>query len=65
MFGRLAFHIRGNMALAASNEGGALIRVDPAQSDARVATTDATPMNMRGRDMPRMAAGQFRRPAHR
>ena len=29
-----------------------MVRVDPAQSDALVATTRATPMNMRGRDMP-------------
>jgi hypothetical protein len=29
-----------------------MVRVDPAQSDALVATTKATPMNMRGRDMP-------------
>jgi len=34
MFGGLAFHIRGNMAIAASSEGGAMVRVDPAQSDA-------------------------------
>jgi TfoX/Sxy family transcriptional regulator of competence genes len=52
MFGGLAFLIRGNMAIAASSEGGAMVRVDPAQSDALVATTRATLMNMRGRDMP-------------
>ena len=52
MFGGLAFLIRGNMAIAASSEGGAMVRVDSAQSDALVATTKATPMNMRGRDMP-------------
>jgi TfoX-like protein len=52
MFGGLTFLIRGNMAIAASSEGGAMVRVDPAQSDALVATTKATPMNMRGRDMP-------------
>jgi hypothetical protein len=52
MFGGLAFLIRGNMAIAASSEGGAMVRVDPAQSDALVETTKATPMNMRGRDMP-------------
>ncbi len=34
MFGGLAFLIRGNMAIAASGEGGAMVRVDPAQSDA-------------------------------
>jgi hypothetical protein len=35
-----------------SREGGVMVRVDSAQSDALVATTTATPMNMRGRDMP-------------
>jgi TfoX/Sxy family transcriptional regulator of competence genes len=52
MFGGLAFLIRGNMAIAASSEGGAMVRVDPARSDVLVATTKATPMHMRGRDMP-------------
>jgi hypothetical protein len=52
MFGGLAFLIRGNMAIAASSEGGVMVRVDPARSDALVTTTKATPMNMRGRDMP-------------
>jgi len=52
MFGGLAFLVRGNMAIAASSEGGAMVSVDPAQSDALVATTKATPMNMRSRDMP-------------
>jgi hypothetical protein len=52
MFGGLAFLIRGNMAIAASSQGGAMVRVDPAQSGALVATTKATLVNMRGRDMP-------------
>jgi TfoX/Sxy family transcriptional regulator of competence genes len=51
MFGGLAFLIAGNMAVAASGQGGALVRVDPAQSDALVATTDAYLMEMRGRRM--------------
>jgi TfoX/Sxy family transcriptional regulator of competence genes len=51
MFGGLAFLISGNMALAASGQGGALVRVDPAQSDTLVATTNAHPMEMRGRAM--------------
>lgn len=51
MFGGLAFLIRGNMAVAASGQGGVLVRVDPAQSDALVATTNAQPMEMRGRQM--------------
>jgi len=51
MFGGLAFLIRGNMAVAASGQGGALVRVDPAKSDKLVATTTARPMEMRGRSM--------------
>ena len=51
MFGGLAFLIGGNMAVAASGQGGLLVRVDPAQSDALVATTNARPMEMRGRPM--------------
>ena len=35
MFGGLAFLIGGNMAIAASGEGGLLVRVDPEQSDAK------------------------------
>ena len=52
MLGGLAFLIRGNMAIAASSEGGAMVRVAPVQSDALVATTKATLVSMRGRDMP-------------
>ena len=51
MFGGLAFLIRGNMAVAASGQGGVLVRVDPAQSDRLVATTNARLMEMRGRRM--------------
>ena len=51
MFGGLAFLVGGNMAVAASAQGGALIRVDPAQSDKLVATTNARLMEMRGRSM--------------
>jgi hypothetical protein len=51
MFGGLAFLIGGNMAVAASGQGGVLVRVDPTQSDTLVATTRARPMEMRGRPM--------------
>jgi TfoX/Sxy family transcriptional regulator of competence genes len=51
MFGGLAFLIGGNMAVAASGQGGLLVRVDPTESDALVETTDARPMEMRGRQM--------------
>ena len=51
MFGGLAFLIAGNMAVAASGQGGLLVRVDPEQSDKLVVTTNARPMEMRGRQM--------------
>ena len=51
MFGGLAFLVGGNMAVAASGQGGILVRVDPAQSDALVATTNAELMEMGGRQM--------------
>lgn len=51
MFGGLAFLIEGNMAVAASGQGGLLVRVDPAASDALTDGTDVTPMVMRGREM--------------
>jgi TfoX/Sxy family transcriptional regulator of competence genes len=51
MFGGLAFLIGGNMAVAASGQGGVLVRVDPAQSDKLLATTNAHLMEMRGRRM--------------
>ncbi len=52
MFGGLAFLIGGNMAIAASGQGGILVRVDPEQSARLVATTKASVAVMRGRAMP-------------
>jgi TfoX/Sxy family transcriptional regulator of competence genes len=51
MFGGLAFLIGGNMAVAASGQGGILVRAEPAQSDELVAKTNARMMEMRGRQM--------------
>jgi TfoX/Sxy family transcriptional regulator of competence genes len=51
MFGGLAFLIGGNMAVAASHEGGLLVRVDPDEGERLVAKTKAKPMEMRGRSM--------------
>jgi TfoX/Sxy family transcriptional regulator of competence genes len=51
MFGGLAFLIGGNMAVAASGQGGLLVHVDPNESDAFMARTKAVPMEMRGRTM--------------
>ena len=51
MFGGLAFLIGGNMAIAASGQGGALLRVGPDQADRLVETTSAETAVMRGRPM--------------
>jgi TfoX/Sxy family transcriptional regulator of competence genes len=51
MFGGLAFLVGGNMAVAASGQGGLMVRVDPAESERLVSTTKAQPMEMRGRPM--------------
>ena len=51
MFGGLAFLVGGHLAIAASREGGILVRVDPATSDALVARTGARLAVMRGRPM--------------
>jgi TfoX/Sxy family transcriptional regulator of competence genes len=51
MFGGLAFLIGGNMAVAASGQGGILVRVDPDDSDRLLASTPAEPMEMGGRSM--------------
>ena len=51
MFGGLAFLLGGNMAVAASGQGGLLVRADPEDSDALMATTNARLMEMRGRQM--------------
>ena len=51
MFGGLAFLIGGNMAVAASGQGGILVHVDPDESETLVAKTGGYPMEMRGREM--------------
>jgi TfoX/Sxy family transcriptional regulator of competence genes len=63
MFGGLAFLIGGNLAVAASGQGGLLVRVDPAESERLVAETGAEVAVMRGREMPgwlRVDAGAVR-----
>ena len=52
MFGGLAFLVGGNMAVAASGQGGILVRVDPDGSEDWIASGEAHPMEMRGRQMP-------------
>jgi TfoX/Sxy family transcriptional regulator of competence genes len=51
MFGGLAFLVGGNMSVAASGQGGLIVRVDPKESDALVAKPHARPFVMRGRAM--------------
>lgn len=51
MFGGLAFLVGGNLAIAASGQGGILVRVGAGQSDELVATTPAVVAVMRGRPM--------------
>jgi TfoX/Sxy family transcriptional regulator of competence genes len=51
MFGGLSFLVSGNMAVGASGQGGLLVRIDPAESDALVESTPARLMEMGGRSM--------------
>jgi TfoX/Sxy family transcriptional regulator of competence genes len=51
MFGGLAFLIGGNMSVAASGQGGLIVRVDPEDTDALVAKPHAQRFEMRGRAM--------------
>ena len=51
MFGGLAFLVAGNMAVAASGQGGLMVRVDPAEGERLLASTPSRPMVMRGREM--------------
>ena len=48
---RIRFLIAGHMAISASGQGGALIRVDPAECDTLTETTPATVAIMGGREM--------------
>jgi hypothetical protein len=50
-FGGLAFLIDGNMAVSASGQGGLMVRVDPAETEALLAEPHARPFEMRGRQM--------------
>jgi len=50
MFGGLAFLINGNMSVAASGQGGLLVRVPPDDTDKLLARAHVSPMVMGGRD---------------
>jgi TfoX/Sxy family transcriptional regulator of competence genes len=51
MFGGLAFLVGGHMAVAASGQGGLMVRCDPEQTEALLAEPSAQPVVMRGREM--------------
>lgn len=51
MFGGLAFLVGGHMAVAASGQGGLLVRCDPEESEALVAEDGVERMVMQGRPM--------------
>jgi TfoX N-terminal domain len=51
MFGGLAFLIGGHMSVAASGQGGLMVRVDPGETEALLAKPHAAPFEMRGRQM--------------
>jgi TfoX/Sxy family transcriptional regulator of competence genes len=51
MFGGLAFLVDGRVAVAASADGGLLVRVDAARAEQLLRTTAAQPMEMRRRTM--------------
>jgi hypothetical protein len=50
MFGGLAFLINGNMSVAASGQGGLLVRVPPDDTDTLLERAHVTAMVMAGRE---------------
>ena len=51
MFGGLSFLLNGNMAVAASGQGGLLVRVPPDDTETLLDGEHVTPMVMKGREM--------------
>jgi TfoX/Sxy family transcriptional regulator of competence genes len=51
MFGGLAFLVGGNMSVAASGQGGLMVRIAPEDTNALLAKPHARPFEMRGREM--------------
>ena len=51
MFGGLAFLVGGNVSVAASGQGGLMVRVAQEDTDALLAKPHARPFEMRGREM--------------
>jgi TfoX/Sxy family transcriptional regulator of competence genes len=52
MFGGLGFMVDGNLTVAASRNGGLLVRTDPADAGEVLALEGVEPMENRGRKMP-------------
>jgi TfoX/Sxy family transcriptional regulator of competence genes len=50
MFGGLAFLINGNMSVAASGQGGLLVRVPPEDTEVLLRKAHVAPMVMAGRE---------------
>lgn len=51
MFGGLAFLINGNMSVAASRQGGLMVRVPPDNADTLLQRAHVSPMVMAGREV--------------
>ena len=51
MFGGLAFLIGGHMSVAASRQGGIMVRIDPDERDTLLAKPHTRPFEMRGRPL--------------
>lgn len=51
MFGGLAFLVGGNLSVAASGQGGLMVRVNPDDTAALLALPHAQPFEMRGREL--------------
>lgn len=51
MFGGLAFLVGGHMSVAASGQGGLMVRVDPDDTADLLARPHAHPFEMRGREL--------------
>jgi TfoX/Sxy family transcriptional regulator of competence genes len=51
MFGGLAFLLHGHMSVSASRNGGLLVRIDPADTDAVLTRPHTALMEMGGRTM--------------
>lgn len=51
MFGGLAFLIGGNISVAASGQGGLMVRVEPGETEELLEKPGARPFEMGGREM--------------